>query len=130
MIFIDASFYLSLLNPKDNNHQKAIKIGREHKNEDYVTTQGVLGEVLTVGSQCFDKILTIKFIEEILKSRTKIVLERSDLIKQAFSVFKKIESKNISWVDCYSFAVMKKLDIKKALTFDEHFKKYYSQERP
>ena len=122
MIYIDASFYLSLLSPKDINHKKAIKIGRRYKDEKYITTQMILGEVLTVGSQRFDKPLTIKFVEEVLKSRTRIVLEKPELIKRAFNIFKKIRSKNISWVDSYSFAVMEKLNIKKALTFDKHFK--------
>lgn len=124
MVFIDASFYLSLLNPQDINHQKAIKMGKKYKDEDYVTTQLVLGEVLTVGSQRFDKALTIKFVEEILDSSTKIVLEKPGLIKRAFDLFKKIKSKNVSWVDCYSFAVMEGLKIKKALTFDKDFKKF------
>ena len=124
MIFIDASFYLSLLNPNDYNHQKAVNLGQEFKDEKYVTTQMVLGEVLTVGSQRFDKALTIKFIEKILKSNTRIVLEKPELLKQAFRIFKKVRSKNISWVDSYSFAVMKKLSIKTSLTFDQHFKKY------
>lgn len=125
MIFIDASFYLSLLNPNDSNHQKAIKLSLQCKDEDYATSQSVLGEVLTVGSQRFDKNLTIKFVEEILKSNTRVVLEQQGLIKYGLSFFKKIKSKNVSWVDCYSFAIMKKLGIKKALTFDKHFKRYW-----
>lgn len=122
MIFIDASFYLSLLNPNDSNHEKAVKIGKKHKNEEYVTTQMVLGEVLTVGSQRFNKALTVKFVEEILKSRTRVVLEKSNLIKQAFILYKKIRSKNVSWVDCYSLTVMRKLGIKTVITFDNHLK--------
>lgn len=124
MVFIDTSFYLSLLNSKDNNHKKAVEMGREYKGGDYVTTYMVLGEVLTVGSQRFDKSLTIEFVEEILKSKTKIVLEKSNLIKKAFNIFKKIRSKNVSWADCYSFAVIKKLKIKRSLSFDKHFKKF------
>lgn len=124
MIFIDASFYLSLLNSKDNNHKKALEIGKEHSGKDQVTTQMVLGEVLTVGAQRFNKPLTIKFVEEIFKSSTRIVLEKPELIKKTFLIFQKIRSKNISWVDCYSFIVMKELKIEQALTFDRDFKKY------
>lgn len=122
MIFIDASFYLSLLNPNDSNHQKAIELSVQHKKGDYVTSQLVLGEVLTVGSQRFDKDLTVKFVEEIFKSHTKIVLEKRELVKDAFNLFKRIKSKNISWMDSYSFVIMKRLGIKKLLTFDKHFK--------
>lgn len=122
MIFIDTSFYLSLLNSKDNNHKKALETGSHYKDEIYVTSQAILGEVLTVGSQRIDKKLTIQFVEEILKSQTRTILETREYIDEAFLIFKKIKSKNISWVDCYSLAIMKKLKIKKALSFDKHFK--------
>lgn len=122
MIFIDASYYLSLLNSADSNHRKAIEVSLHHKNEVYVTSQAVLGEVLTVGSQRIDKDLTIEFVEEILKSRTRVVLETKEFVDEAFLLFKKTETKNISWVDCYSFSIMKKLKIKEALSFDRHFK--------
>ena len=102
MIFIDASFYLSLLNPNDSNHQKAIELSEQHKKGDYATSQSVLGEVLTVGSQRFDKSLTVEFVEEIFKSHTKIVLEKRELVKDAFNFFKSVKSKNVSWVDSYS----------------------------
>ena len=123
MVFIDASFYLSLLNPQDNNHQKAMLIAEKYKNADYITSYMVLGELLTVASMRYDKELAILFVEKILKSRTKIIMEKKELIKKAFDIFKQIRSKNISWVDCYSLVLMKKLKIKKALTFDRHFKK-------
>jgi len=122
MIFIDASFYLSLLNPNDSNHQKAIELSEQHKKGDYATSQSVLGEVLTVGSQRFDKSLTVEFVEEIFKSHTKIVLEKRELVKDAFNFFKSVKSKNVSWVDSYSFVIMKRLGIKKLLTFDKHLK--------
>jgi len=122
MIFIDASYYLSLLNLQDNNHNKAVEMSLCHKNEVYITSQAVLGEVLTVGSQRIDKKLAIEFVEEILKSQTRVILETKDYVDDAFSIFKQAESKNISWVDCYSLAIMKKLKIKKALSFDKHFR--------
>jgi len=122
MIFIDASFYLSLLNSKDSNHKKAVEMGLKYEGEVYITSQAVLGEVLTVGSQRIDKRLTIDFVEEILKSRTRIILETKEYVDDAFLFFKRTESKNISWVDCYSLSIMKKLKIKEALSFDKHFK--------
>ena len=90
MIFIDASYYLSLLNSQDSNHKEAVGIGLCHKNGVYITSQAVLGEVLTVGSQRIDKKLTIKFVEEILKSQTRVILETREYIDEAFLIFKKI----------------------------------------
>jgi predicted nucleic acid-binding protein len=124
MIYIDASFYIALLNGQDSNHQKALQIADQSKKTDLVTSQLVIGEVLTVGSMRIDKEVTVAFVEKILKSNTEIILENPELIKAAFEFFKKIRSKNISWVDCFSIAIMKKMKIKKALTFDNDFKKY------
>lgn len=36
---------------------------------------------------------------------------------------KKYEDKELSFTDCTSFAIMEKLKLHKAFTFDEHFKK-------
>ena len=130
MLFIDASFYLALLNHTDNNHGRAMSLGEKYESEDYVTSQMVLGEVLTVGSQRFDRDLTIRFVEEIFRSRTKIVLEKRNLLTRAMEIFKNIKSKNVSWVDCYSFAVMEKLGIKKALTFDKDFARFGPKSLP
>lgn len=123
MIYIDASFYLSLLIPSDSNHQKALKNAREVVDAQYFTTQTVLGEVITVGSQRFDKDLTIKFIEAILNGPTIIILENRSLIDSAWKIFKKVKSKNISWVDCFSQAVILNKKIKEVLTFNKDFLK-------
>ena len=122
--FIDASFYLALLNAKDHNHQKARKIAKKFLKHRFITSQLVIGEVLTVGSMRINKPLTITFAEKILESSTLIVLESQELNQQAFSYFKQIASKNISWVDCVSFAIINQLKIGEALTFDKDFEKY------
>lgn len=121
--FIDASAYLSLLVSSDNNHESAIKWSRRLANHQYITSQAVLGEVLTVGSQRFDKTTTVYFVEEILKSTTLVVLEKQHLVKTAWKFFKKVKSKNISWVDCYSQAIIEELIIDEVFTFDKDFKK-------
>lgn len=126
-VFIDTSFYLSLLNTIDNNHNKALLAGKKHQACQHITSQAILGEILTVGSQRYDRELSIKFVEELIKSETRIVLENIDLVKKSFKIFKKIKSKNVSWVDCYSFAIMSSLGIKKALTFDKDFQRYLSR---
>lgn len=121
MLFIDASAYLSLLNPQDNNHDRAIKQSKNYSNRKFVTSQAVLGEVLTVGSMRFDKQKTINFIETIVNSQTLIVLETSTLVENAFELLKRVKSKNISWVDCYSQAIINQYQINDVFTFDKDF---------
>ena len=121
MLFIDASAYLSLLNPSDSNHQKALNLVKKITKKKFITSQAVLGEVLTVGSMRFDKQKTIKFVEKIIDTQTLIILETQKLTTTAFDLFKKIKSKNISWVDCYSQAIINAYGIDSVFTFDNDF---------
>jgi len=123
MLFIDASAYLSLLNPDDNNHQHALNFIKKITQKKFITSQAVLGEILTVGSMRFNKQKTIKFVEKILNSKTLVVLETSTLTVLAFQIFKEVRSKNISWVDCYSQAIINAYSINSVFTFDKDFAK-------
>lgn len=123
-VFIDASFYLSLLNADDSCHQQALEQAVNYADFQYITSQAVLGEVLTVGSQRYDRHRTIDFVEEIRSSDTDIVLETPDLVRSAFDIFCTLSNKNISWVDCYSFAIMKSFRVDQSLSFDRDFRKF------
>lgn len=123
MLFIDTSAYLSLLNPNDINHHEAINLAKQFTNKKFITNQAVLGELLTVGSMHFNKQKTIEFVEKINNSSTLIILETPKLIDNAFKIFKKVKSKNISWIDCYSQSIINKYKIKEVFTFDKDFDK-------
>lgn len=126
MIFVDASAYIGLLIPADKNHEKAIQISKDIsvKGEDIVTSYGILGEVLTVGSQRHNRRAAIDFVSDILESKTSIIMENAGLIDQSLKIFKKINDKDVSWIDCYSFAIVKEYKIKKVFSFDRDFQRY------
>jgi predicted nucleic acid-binding protein len=44
-----------------------------------------------------------------------------ELEKEAFRIFEKYTDKRLSFTDCTSFALMKRLGISKAFAFDEDF---------
>ncbi len=124
MIFVDASFYVSLLKPSDRNHDNAVALAREHGMAPKITSQAVLGELATVGSQRFSKEATIVFIEDILRgSTTTILFDTHEFVTRALEIFKKVKNKNISWVDCYSRAIIEAYKIETVLTFDKDFQK-------
>lgn len=126
MIYIDASCYLAALMPNDSNRPKAQKFSEfltENANN-LITANAILGEVLTIGSQRFDREKTVAYVSEIRSGKTKIVLENQELITAASVIFKRISAKNVGWVDCFSFAIIKQYKIKTALSFDRDFKKY------
>lgn len=125
-IFIDASAYLSALMLHDPNHTKAAKIltDLEKTEEEFITSYGIIGEILTVSSQRYDKQKGIQFVKSIIDSPTQILLESLELVKRAFELLQQIKSKNVSWVDCYSFAIIEAYKIEKVFSFDRDFKRY------
>lgn len=124
MIFIDSSYYLSILRKNDSNHEKAIDWWRSIPDDARkMTSQAILGEVLTVGSQRYDRRLTIAFVEEIQSSNTTIVFETASLVARTWEIFKEITKKDISWVDCYSWAIIQEYKIEAVLTFDRDFQR-------
>lgn len=126
MIYIDASAYLSLVIPHDYNRKKALILSELvfQKNNELITSQAVLGEVLTVCSQKHNRNAAIDFVRDILNSGTKIIFEEEELVNNAFKIFLSIKDKDVSWVDCYSFAIIQHYKIEKVFTFDKDFKKY------
>lgn len=123
MIFIDSSAYLSLLISHDTNHRKALIAARKYAQEEQVTSYAVLGEILTVGSQKYNRPTTIKFVNRILNSPTIKIIETEELINLTWDLFKKVNYKNIGWVDCYSQAIINKYKIKLIFTFDKDFER-------
>ena len=125
-VYIDSSAYLSALMLHDPNNKKAVEILTliQTNKEEIVTSYAVIGEILTVCSQKYDRDKGIKFVENIVESGIEIVLESADLLKKAFRIFEEIGDKDVGWVDCYSFAIIKTYKIEKAFSFDRDFKQY------
>ena len=125
-IFIDASAYLSILIETDTNHKKALTILNRLQAEPhlYITSYAVLGEVLTVASQRFNKSAAVDFVENIRDNGTMIITETVSTMKKSFEKFANITDKNISWVDCYSFVLIEECDVDSVFTFDRDFTRY------
>lgn len=69
--------------------------------------------------------MALDFLDSIEEAQTLeqlYILKVTDGIQEeALSLFRKIEYKDLSFVDCTSFTLMKKEGIARALTFDAHF---------
>jgi predicted nucleic acid-binding protein len=120
-VFIDASAYIALLKPSDPHHRQANRLIKKFKKNRPLTTYSILGEVLTVGSMRVDKINTIKFVEDIQQGPALLIRENEELWNLTFNLFKKIPSKNISWVDCFSRVIINQYRPQEIFTFDKHF---------
>lgn len=125
-VFVDASAYLSILNKKDSNHKKALEISQElfAGGGEFVTSNIVIYEVCTVLSLRIDKKLAFEFRETLENSQTVIVYLNKEIENKAWEIFPKQTSKNVSFFDCTSFAVIEESGIKSVFSFDGDFKSY------
>lgn len=125
-IFIDTGFFKALVDGEDDFNRQAKKIWQklEEEKTDLVTSNYVIDETLTV--------IRIKCgLKKALKFRD-LLAENSQILKiirvtvadeaGAWQWFIKNWSK-LSFTDCVSFAVMKRLGLRCVAAFDEHFQR-------
>jgi predicted nucleic acid-binding protein len=126
MIFVDTSFFVALLDPRDKNHTRAVEAfeafqGRRLKDL-LLTTNNVVLETITVTRYEAGHRLAVR-AGEMLYGESLARLHRTTAEDEAaaFAYLKKHEDKEYSAVDCLSFVVMEKLGIREALAFDSDF---------
>lgn len=125
-VFVDTSFFKGLIDIRDDFHQKAKDIWQRLKEEDtaLITSNYVLDESFTlVKLRCGIQIVN-EFRDNIIKSSHVLKIMRVTVMDEAkaWKWFLNDWSK-LSFTDCVSFAVMKRLDITRTAAFDEHFKR-------
>ena len=125
-VFIDTGFFKALVDGDDDFNSHAEKLWQKLKES---------GKVLITSNFIVDEALTVIRVkcslEKALKFRD-LLAEHSQIIKimrvaatdegMAWQWFVKDWSK-LSFTDCVSFALMKRLGIKRVAAFDEHFKR-------
>jgi predicted nucleic acid-binding protein len=124
-LFIDAGYLIALEMSDDQNHktafvhwQKLCKVLPPLLTTSYVfdevitffNSRGRHGKAAEVGKNILES-LSIKFIHI-----------DEPLFYKAWEYFQQHDDKSYSLTDCTSFVVMKQQKIRKALTFDKHFK--------
>jgi len=128
-IFIDSSAYIAYYNKRDENHEKAKNFLDKIRSKEispiiFYTSDYIFDEVLTtIITLTGRKDLAIKVGNTILSSKiTKIIKVDSKIFNEAWELFKKYKDKTWRFTDCTSFIIMKINNIKRAFTFDEHYK--------
>ncbi len=125
-IFIDTGFFKALVDASDNFHQQAKKIWKklEEKKASFVTSNFIIDETFTViRIKCGLKKATI-FRDLLVENSQVMHIVRVTVADEsgAWQWFVKNWGK-LSFTDCVSFAVMKRLGLMHAATFDEHFQR-------
>lgn len=127
MIFVDTSAFLALENRRDLYHSKALlfKDTCLKTGQTLITSDYILDESYTIIRLRAGHMIAVQFGESLRKSQfIRIEHITPDSIEEAWRLFKKFEDHDFSFTDCTSFALMERLNISNAFTFDAHFQEY------
>lgn len=123
-VFVDTNYFVSVFNPADQWHQKAIESDEKLGSVQLVTTDFVLVEVLNYFSgykQNFKKKISdsVRLLLEDFEIQ-KIECSHESFL-DGFDLYESRLDKGCSLTDCVSMNVMRAQNINEILTHDEHF---------
>ncbi|KKT38132.1 MAG: hypothetical protein UW22_C0013G0019 [Candidatus Gottesmanbacteria bacterium GW2011_GWB1_44_11c] len=125
-VFIDSSFFKAFVDPKDDFHTRAKGLWKKFvfHGQSLVTSNYILDETYTL-IRCklhLQKALQLRGILSHDALNLDVIRVTVDDDACAWGWFEKNWSK-LSFTDCVSFAVMKRIGLTDVATFDTHFKR-------
>ncbi len=123
-VFADASFWIALLNPRDELHEEAVTASKVHSSDRILTSEMVLAELLNsfAGRGPQLRLAVAKAVETLRGNRNVVIFpQTSDQFEQALLRYRDTSDKSWSLADCSSFLIMEAESIPAALTHDQHF---------
>jgi predicted nucleic acid-binding protein len=121
-IFADTSYWIGLVNPRDQIHQKAIKITQQLSSVRLLTTEMVLVELLNSFSDSPFRRAVAGMVLKLRDDRNvRIVPQTPEQFEVARERYQRADDKTWSLTDCASFQVMEAEQIQAVLTHDRHF---------
>jgi predicted nucleic acid-binding protein len=120
-VFVDTGYFYARLDEHDQEHERT----REAVMRDVeaVTSSLVVSETITLLQNRGMFSTALSFLGEIrYRSRIRIIHVDPVLQAEAWDLFGKWGPSGAAVVDCASFAIMRSLGIKRAFSFDWHFR--------
>ena len=121
-VFVDTSFFVALLDEDDPRYADAVRLWRRAAAERpaVLTSNYVVVESCAVLQRHVGVPAVRKLVRQILGPVTLEWVTRQDH-ERATEALLVADRRSLSLVDCASFEVMRRLDIRECLAFDQHF---------
>ena len=125
-VLVDTSAFFAMSHDREVNHPSAVAISRRLVSERWLvlTTNFLLAEAHALHLTRLGRHHAWAFLERIDRSGMTIVRISRDDERRARAIIELYTDKEFSLVDATSFAVMERLGIQHAFTFDRHFEQY------
>ena len=125
-VFVDSSVYLALLDTDDEHHREATQLLHQLAEARYrqFTTNVLLIESHALILSVLGRAQAAQFLTDMQESKTVIIRVRASDEERAKQILFQYDDKDFSFADAISFAVMERLAIRLAFTFDRDFAQY------
>lgn len=122
MIFLDTSGLLAVLDSSDASHPQAARAWREllEGSEALLTTSYVLVETMALAQRRLG-LGAVADLEQAIVPAVNVVWVEEGLHRLASGALLAARRRDLSLVDCVSFAVMRQRGIRTAFALDRHF---------
>ncbi len=121
MIFVDTSFWVATIAANDANHREATQLAREASDR-LVTSNHVRGETWTFLNRRYGHAPAVSFVDALGRTaRLRVEFVSRDLEDEALRWLGRHDEREYSFVDATSFALMRSLRVREALSFDGDF---------
>lgn len=124
VVFADTGYWVALLNPHDDLHDKAVNLSKAVQPAHIITTEMVLIEVLNDFSDRgeYFRQIAVNLIRSLYQHpNTTIIPQTSVQFQAALTLYEQRPDKEWSQTDCVSFKIMDEQVIFEALAYDKHF---------
>lgn len=126
-VFVDTSAWVALASTRDGCHRRAVGYSvRRVPAARIVTSESVLGETVTVLQARYGHGAAVAFLDSLQApaGAPEIVYVDEELRSESLAIFRKAGDQAFSYVDCLSFAIMRRMRIQDAFTFDTDFARF------
>jgi len=125
-VFIDTGGYFALASSRDANHAASVAImaGLISRGFRLYTSNFVLAEVHAMLLTRIDRRVALETLTAIDRSDTTIIRVTQADETRARQIIAQYDDKNFSLTDATSFAIMDRLGISQAMSFDGNFGQY------
>jgi predicted nucleic acid-binding protein len=125
-VFVDASAFYAAVNSKDTHHQTALVILERLANPAtrLFTTTLILAEAHALILRRMNRRVALQFLDDVEDSTAEIVSITAQDERRARDILHQYDDKDFSLTDAISFAVMERLGLNAAFSFDRNFAQY------